>query len=62
VLRDGPRLAGDHRLVELRLPVHDHTVRGDTATRPNQNDVADAQPVEGNGFDTVGRDSLGSIR
>ena len=45
-LRDRPRLAGDHRLVELGLAVDDRAVGGHPAARAHEHDVADAQLVE----------------
>jgi len=42
-LRDRPRLAGDHRLVELGFALHDRPVGGNARARTHEHDVADAQ-------------------
>ena len=43
VLRDRPRLPGDHRLVELGFAVDDHAVGGHAGTRAHEHDVARVQ-------------------
>ena len=44
------RFAGDGRLVEGALPVHDHAVRRDIVAGPNANDIADCQIFGGDFF------------
>ena len=43
LLRHRPRLAGDHRLVDLRFAVDDRAVGGDTRAGADEHDVAAAQ-------------------
>ena len=61
-LRDGSRLAGDHRLVELGFTVDDHTVGGHPRAGAYEYDVAEPQFGERNRLDIIGLgDSLGYV-
>ena len=63
---DGARLAGDHRLVELHLPVHDHAVGRHPASGTDQHHVSrheggqvrELPAVEGQVRDLRGGDDL----
>ena len=62
VLRHRPRLAGDHRLVELGLAVDDHAVGGHARARAHEHDVARAQRRERHRLDAPSSvDALGLV-
>ena len=60
-LGDRPRLARDHRLVDLGFPVDDRAVGGNTRARADEHDVARVQCCERNGLYSVRRDALGGV-
>lgn len=53
--RDGPRLAGHHRLVDLRLAVDDPAVGRYPPTRTHEHDVARGERREGHGVHVARR-------
>ena len=62
-LLDRHRFAGQHRLVDRRLALHDPAVDGDALARPNSNHIANADILErdidlGAGADDSSRPSL----
>jgi hypothetical protein len=58
---DGPRLAGDHRLVELDRFGQQLTVGGDPPAGPDQHDVLDREGGHGDGLGPVAAHPLGLV-
>ncbi len=58
---DGLGLAGDHGLVERRLPVGDGAVGGDPATGADQHHIADVERGDRDFFGGVAVDAFGGV-
>ena len=61
-LRNWPRLAGDHRLIELRLALADLPVGRYSGAGPHQDHIARVQGGEGNDLHAVRGDPLRLVR